>query len=123
MIIFIGVSVVLIQWHRGHKKCYFTLVPTFILKAFKSLDAFEYRPHIRSAHEYMKVKTKDDNITFMWLRKAHYNVMCRVMKPFEANVLAGRAKSVDAKHYAMYELNEMSEKYAEAWKKFDISVV
>ena len=63
-----GVSVVLIPWHRGHKKCYFTLVPTFILKAFKSMDAFEYRPHIRSAHEYMKVKTKDDNITFMWLR-------------------------------------------------------
>ncbi len=118
-----GVSVVLIQWHRGHKKCYFTLVPTYILKEFKAMDAFEYRPHIRSAHEYMKVKTKDDKITFMWLRKAHYNVMCRIMKPFEANVLAGRAKSVDAKHYAMYELNEMSEKYAEAWKKFDISVV
>jgi intergrase/recombinase len=118
-----GVSVVLIQWHRGHKKCYFTLVPTAILKVFKAMDAFEYRPHIRSAHEYMKVKTKDDKITFMWLRKAHYNVMCRVMKPFEANVLAGRAKSVDAKHYAMYELNEMSEKYAEAWKKFNISAV
>jgi intergrase/recombinase len=117
-----GVSVVLIQWHRGHKKCYFTLVPTKVLKAFKSMDEFEYRPHIRSAHEYMKVKTKDDKITFMWLRKAHYNVMCRVMKPFEANVLAGRAKSVDAKHYAMYELDEMSDKYAEAWKKFDVNI-
>ena len=30
-----GVSVVLIQWHRGHKKCYFTLVPTKVFKAFK----------------------------------------------------------------------------------------
>ena len=117
-----GVSVILIQWHRGHKKCYFTLVPTKVLKEFKSMDEFEYRPHIRSAHEYMKVKTKDDKITFMWLRKAHYNVMCRVMKPFEANVLAGRAKSVDAKHYAMYELDEMSDKYAEAWKKFDVNI-
>lgn len=117
-----GVSVVLIQWHRGHKKCYFTLVPTNVLKAFKSMDEFEYRPHIRSTHEYMKVKTKDEKITFMWLRKAHYNVMCRVMKPFEANVLAGRAKSVDAKHYAMYELDEMSKKYAEAWKKFDVDI-
>lgn len=46
-----------------------------------------------------------------------------IMKPFEANVLAGRAKTVDAKHYAMYELNEMSEKYAEAWKKFNISII
>ncbi len=113
-----GMSVILIQWHRGNKKCYFTIVPTQLFRDFKARDDFEYRPHIRSAHEYMKVRTKDEKITFIWLRKAHYNVMCRVMKPFEANVLAGRAKSVDAKHYAMYELNEMSEKYAEAWNKF-----
>jgi intergrase/recombinase len=112
-----GMTVVLIQWHRGNKKCYFTIVPTQVFKDFKALDEFRYRPHITSSHEYMKVRTKDDKITFMWLRKAHYNVMCRVMKPFEANILAGRAKSVDAKHYAMYELNEMSEKYAEAWNK------
>lgn len=112
-----GMSIILIQWHRGNKKCYFTIVPTQVFKDFKALEDFKYRPHITSAHEYMKVRTKDDKITFMWLRKAHYNVMCRVMKPFEANILAGRAKSVDAKHYAMYELNEMSEKYAEAWNK------
>lgn len=117
-----GMTVVLIQWHRGNKKCYFTIVPTSVFKDFKALDEFEYRPHITSAHQYMKVKTKDDKITFMWLRKAHYNVMCRVMKPFEANVLAGRAKSVDAKHYAMYELNEMSEKYANAWNKFEVKI-
>jgi len=86
------------------------------------MDEFECRPHIRSAHEYMKVKTKDEKITFMWLRKAHYNFMCRVMKPFEANVLGGRAKSVDAKHYAIYELNEMSDKYIKAWNKFNVSV-
>ena len=116
-----GVSIVLINWHRGNKKCYFSIIPTNNFKAFKSLDSFAYRPHIRSAHEYMKAKTKDDKITFMWLRKAHYNVMCRSMKPFEANVLAGRAKSVDAKHYAMYELNEMSDKYVEAWNKFDVN--
>jgi hypothetical protein len=42
------------------------------------------------------------------------------MKPFEANVLAGRAKTVDAKHYAMYELDAMSKNYANAWKKFGI---
>ena len=113
-----GVSIVLIQWHRGHKKCYFTIVPTQSLKEFKSLIKFEYRPHITTAHQYMKVKTNDDKITFMWLRKAHYNVLCRVMKPFEANILAGRAKSVDAKHYAMYELDEMASKYSQAWNRF-----
>ncbi|MDN5846263.1 MAG: hypothetical protein L0H53_08330 [Candidatus Nitrosocosmicus sp.] len=117
-----GVSVILVQWHRGNKKCYFTIVPTNLLKDFKNLDGFEYRPHITSAHQYMKAKTKDDKITFMWLRKAHYNVMCRVMKPFEANVLAGRAKSVDAKHYALYELDEMADKYEQAWNKFSVAL-
>lgn len=111
-------SVVLIQWHRGHKKCYFTIVPTTLLKEFRSLDRFEYNPHIKSSHSYLK--TKDMNLNFMWLRKAHYNVMCRVMKPFEANILAGRAKSVDAKHYAMYEIDEMTNKYKEAWDKFTL---
>jgi hypothetical protein len=47
--------------------------------------------------------------------------MCRSMKPFEANVLAGRAKTVDAKHYAMYELDLMSNNYMDSWSKFGIS--
>jgi intergrase/recombinase len=114
-----GTSIVLIQWHRGHKKCYFTIVPTTIFKAFKELSSFAYNPHIRSAHSY--IKTKDQILNFMWLRKAHYNVMCRTMKPFEANVLAGRAKTVDAKHYAMYELDSMSNNYVEAWSKYGVN--
>jgi hypothetical protein len=44
------------------------------------------------------------------------------MKPFESNILAGRAKTVDAKHYAMYELDMMTKSYTEAWKKFGITI-
>jgi intergrase/recombinase len=113
-----GLTIILIQWHRGHKKCYFSIVPTALWEAFRSLPFFDYNPHIKSAHSYLKAKDKD--LHFMWLRKAHYNIMCRAMKPFEANVLAGRAKTVDAKHYAMYELDAMSKSYADAWKKFGI---
>jgi intergrase/recombinase len=115
-----GVSIILIQWHRGHKKCYFAIVPTNIWKLFRNLSFFDYNPHIKSAHSYLKAKDKD--LHFMWLRKAHYNIMCRSMKPFEANILAGRAKTVDAKHYAMYELDSMSKSYNEAWKKFGIDI-
>jgi intergrase/recombinase len=115
-----GVSIILIQWHRGHKKCYFSIVPTTIWKLFRSLSFFDYNPHIKSAHSYLKAKDKD--LHFMWLRKAHYNIMCRTMKPFEANILAGRAKTVDARHYAMYELDSMSKSYSEAWKKFGIDI-
>jgi intergrase/recombinase len=113
-----GLSIILIQWYRGHKKCYFSIVPTSLWKAFRSLGFFDYDPNIKSAHSYLKAKDKD--LHFMWLRKAHYNIMCRAMKPFEANVLAGRAKTVDAKHYAMYELDAMSRSYTEAWRKFGI---
>jgi hypothetical protein len=43
------------------------------------------------------------------------------MKPFEANVLAGRAKTVDAKHYAKYQLDSMSNNYVEAWTKYRVN--
>ena len=92
-----GISIVLIQWHRGHKKCYFSIIPTMLWQEFRKLPSFDYNPHIKSAHAY--IKAKDPILNFMWLRKARYNVMCRVLKPFEANILAGRAKTVDARHY------------------------
>jgi hypothetical protein len=114
-----GISIVLIQWHRGHKKCYFSIIPTTLWQEFRTLPSFDYNPHIKSAHAY--IKAKDPILNFMWLRKTHYNVMCRVLKPFEANILAGRAKTVDARHYAMYELYSMSKNYEEAWSKFGLN--
>jgi intergrase/recombinase len=39
-----GTSVVLIQWHRGHKKCYFSIIPTDLWIAFKKLSSFAYNP-------------------------------------------------------------------------------
>jgi intergrase/recombinase len=115
-----GTSVILIQWHRGHKKCYFAIVPTELWNAFRKLPCVQYRPQIVSAHAY--IKSKDSALHFMWLRKAHYNAMCRTMKPHEANILAGRAKGVDAKHYAMYELDSISKLYCMAWKKLGVEI-
>ena len=39
----------------------------------------------------------------------------------EADILAGRAKSVSAKHYAMYELDKMAEEYKEVWQRFGVN--
>ena len=39
----------------------------------------------------------------------------------EADILAGRAKSVSAKHYALYELDKMTEAYKEAWQRFGVN--
>lgn len=39
----------------------------------------------------------------------------------EVDILAGRAKSVSAKHYAMYELDKLAEEYKEAWQRFGVN--
>jgi hypothetical protein len=57
---------------------------------------------------------------FVELRKIHYNVMSRVMDMNEADILAGRAKSVSARHYAIYELDRISDAYVQAWAKFNV---
>jgi hypothetical protein len=62
------------------------------------------------------------DIKFLELRKLHYNVMSRVMDMNEADILAGRAKSVSAKHYAMYEMDKLIDSYKEAWNKFCIKI-
>ena len=59
-------------------------------------------------------------IKFMDLRKLHYNVVRITMDPNEADVLAGRAKTVSAQHYALYQLDKMTESYVHAWEKFGI---
>jgi len=39
----------------------------------------------------------------------------------EADILVGRAKSVAARHYVMYEMDKMTEEYIQAWGKFNVS--
>ena len=48
--------------------------------------------------------------------------MRRSMDMNEADILAGRAKSVSAKHYAMYELDKLTEAYSQAWEKFGVTI-
>ena len=49
--------------------------------------------------------------------------MRRAMDINEVEILAGRAKSVSAKHYAMYELDKLTEAYANAWGKFRVQQI
>jgi len=69
-----------------------------------------------------KLTKKIANIMFVELRKLHYNIM-RSMDMNEADILAGRAKSVSAKHYAMYELDKLTQTYAQAWEKLVVKVL
>ena len=62
------------------------------------------------------------NVKFVELRKIHYNVMSRVMDMNEADILAGRAKSVSARHYALYELDRLTDAYHHVWEKLGIVI-
>ena len=48
--------------------------------------------------------------------------MSRVMDMNEADILAGRAKSVSASHYASYELDRLTDAYHYAWEKLSIII-
>ena len=53
----------------------------------------------------------------MDLRKFHYNILCKSeLKEQGAEILAGRAKTVSAKHYLIYEIDKMTEQYARPGK-------
>ncbi len=55
----------------------------------------------------------------MDLRKFNYNVNVRSgMKEMGAEVLAGRAKTVSARHYLLNEIDLLAEQYREAWTKY-----
>jgi intergrase/recombinase len=110
-----GLTVVLINWVRGHKKCYFTILPTMLWQQFRNLKSFT-DADIDIAHKM----TKKFGIKFMDLRKIHYNVMCRAMQENEADILVGRAKTVSARHYVLYELDKMAENYRDAWRRCQI---
>jgi intergrase/recombinase len=48
-----GMTVVVVNWFRGHKKCYFTFLPTAIWNRFRQLDAFD-SVNIEVAHKLTK---------------------------------------------------------------------
>ena len=102
---------------RGHKKCYFTILPTSIFEQFREVSKFE-KADLQVAH---KLSKRIANIKFVELRKIHYNVMSRVMDMNEADILAGRAKSVSARHYALYELDRLTDTYIQCWERLHVS--
>lgn len=87
---------IVINWFRGHKKCYFTILPTIIWEQFRNIPNLTHID-IDIAHKLTK---KIANVMFVELRKLHYNII-RVMDMNEADILAGHANSVSAKHYAI----------------------
>jgi hypothetical protein len=109
-----GYSIVVLNRSVGQKHSYFTIVPTNTWNDFRGLEKVNYVQR-QTAHLLLKDYT-DDKVIFMDLRKFHYNILCRSeLREQGAEVLAGRTKTVSAKHYFIYELDKMVKQYSEAW--------
>ena len=110
-----GYSVIVINRIVGQKHCYFTIVSSNLWLDFRALSKVDYEQR-KVAHGLLKSMT-GGKVSFMDLRKFHYNVLCRSeLRESGAEVLEGRAKSVSAKHYLLHEIDKMTEQYHCAWK-------
>lgn len=107
-----GVSIIVLNRIVGQKHSYFTIVPTSLWNEFKTLKVTKEERNI--VHMMIKNQT-EGKATLLDLRKFHYNILCRSeMGEVGAEVLAGRAKSISAKHYLIHELDKMTDQYAKS---------
>jgi len=108
-----GVSIIVLNRIVGQKHSYFTIIPTILWNYFRSITKVTKEERI-IAHRMIKSHT-NGKVTLMDLRKFHYNILCRSeMGEVGAEVLAGRAKSISAKHYLINELDKMSQQYSKS---------
>ena len=102
------VSIIVLNRIAGQKHSYFTIIPTTIWDMFRALSRVT-KGERNIAHMMIKSHTAG-KATLMDLRKFHYNILCRSgMGETGAEVLAGRAKSISAKHYLIHELDKLSD--------------
>ena len=112
-----GYAVIVINRIVGQKHCYFTITPTRLWEEFRALPVVNYDLR-KIAHKMIKQATNGES-TFMDLRKYHYNINVRSpMREMGAEILAGRAKTVSARHYLLNELDVLTEHYSAAWRAF-----
>ena len=66
---------------------------------------------------------RDVGIAYIAMRKIHYNVMRfrDTVSLDEAEVLAGRFKSVSARYYVLHDPEKLTDKYITAWMNFGIN--
>ncbi|MGC2383198.1 MAG: hypothetical protein WA631_08850 [Nitrososphaeraceae archaeon] len=115
-----GMTIIAIGWTRGNKKALATIMPTKYWNKLRTLPKFDYYD-ISAAHKIMK---RDVGIAYIAMRKIHYNVIRfrDTVSVDEAEVLAGRFKSVSARYYVLHDPEKLTDKYITAWMNFGIGV-
>ena len=113
-------TIIAIGWTRGNKKALGTILPTNYWEKLRNMPKFDYTD-IAATHKIMK---RDVGIAYIAMRKIHYNVMRfrDTVSLYEAEVLAGRFKSVSARYYVLHDPEKLTNKYVTAWSNFGIDV-
>jgi hypothetical protein len=115
-----GMTIIAIGWTRGNKKALATILPINYWNKLRTLPKFDYSD-IAATHKIMK---RDIGIAYIAMRKIHYNVMRfrDRLSVDEAEVLAGRFKSVSGRYYVLHDPEKLTDKYIAAWNNFGISI-
>jgi intergrase/recombinase len=113
-------TIIAIGWTRGNKKALATIIPTKYWNKLRTQPKFDYYD-ISAAHKIMK---RDVGIPYIAMRKIHYNVMRfrDTVSVDEAEVLAGRFKSVSARYYVLHDPAKLTDKYITAWMNYGIGI-
>jgi intergrase/recombinase len=115
-----GMTIIAIGWTRGNKKALATILPINYWEKLRALSKFDYSD-IAATHKIMK---RDVGVAYIAMRKIHYNIMRfrDTLSVDEAEVLAGRFKSVSGRYYVLHDPEKLTDKYITAWNNFGISV-
>ena len=112
-------SIITINCIRDNKKALATVIPTVYWEKLRNMPKFD-QYDIQAAHKILK---REAGIAYIVLRKIHYNVIRfeNTLELDEAEVLAGRFKSVSARHYVLNDPEKLSGKYISAWQNFGVN--
>ena len=113
-------TVIAIGWSRGNKKAIATILPTKFWNKLRLMQKFDIND-IQAAHKILK---REAGIAYVVMRKIHYNVIRfkNALELDEAEVLAGRFRSVSARHYVLNDPEKLSAKYTSAWAYFGLDL-
>jgi intergrase/recombinase len=113
-------TIIAIGWTRGNKKALATILPINYWNKLRTLPKFDYND-IVATHRIMK---RDVGIAYIAMRKIHYNVMRfrEALAVDEAEVLAGRFKSVSGRYYVLHDPEKLTDKYISAWQNFGVNI-
>lgn len=111
-----GVVLVEINWITSSSKCYFTMLPAKLWKAFRSLPSCN-EGDIKVAGKIMQTTTK---VKFSDLRGIFYRVMARTTDKDYLDILSGDAEPKAALYMLLFKLDNIVAYYVKAWKNFGI---